>query len=176
MNVKTIDDKLEFLITEKKNNIKIKEISPFYEKDAISIREIFNYIENKKFKTCENQYSELSKYSSNLFNKHENFNNAYANKDKQKEFNEAKIKLIQCFQPYDEISEQLKNNLFFFENITMQSFGMCINDIKKEIKEKKINENQVRMKIDRCFYSYLNSLNTNNKLVNELIKSIKQNY
>ena len=63
MNVKTIDDKLEFLITEKKNNIKIKEISPFYEKDAISIREIFNYIENKKFKTCENQYSELSKYS-----------------------------------------------------------------------------------------------------------------
>ena len=58
----------------------------------------------------------------------------------------------------------------------MQSFGMCINDIKKEIKEKKINENQVRMKIDRCFYSYLNSLNTNNKLVNELIKSIKQNY
>lgn len=175
MKEKKFEDKFNYLMREAQNKLNIQDFSAFNKTDLIAINDTFNHLESQKSLACNEEIVNLSKYSSN-FTRLDQLENAYAEKGKQKEFEQAKNKLSECLTPYNLIGKSFKTNVTVFESITIGAFQLCLNNIKDLIKEGKYNEAQSRANIETCF-RYLNrNKNSNSKTLQAIIESVKQKY
>lgn len=169
------EEKFNYLLKEAANKFNIKNMDPIKSEDLFKIEDSFKLIENRKEKQCKKEIEELSSYSSN-FSSLEKLNNAYAEKGLQKEFDQAKINLEECFKPINDFSRNFKEHIEIIENLISGSFDLCLNNIKKNIKNGKANEQIARHEIDLCYKHFDMSKQTSSKLIDTYVNSIKNKY
>lgn len=165
-----INKKFKRILEIDQKSRKFDEFSLLKGKNNHSFHELLNILEDKVKITCNENMEKLIAFSKKIDDK----NKIYTPETGyEEEFKKAENELVDCVNQFNNYRDSLEYDIMNLKRLTMESFNLCNESCKEEMKNKNLNEGITRNCLNSCYRFLLMNKEIFNDIVNEKLEEVK---